>query len=433
MELQKTIDDLSFAYIFAAPLIIMEASVKGERNVFHHGKGLPNAKKKRIPRPGVDTVFSNSQLDLATSPLVLVAPSSISGNNPEGRYCTWQFIDAWSNVVALIGTGFMGGDEGGAYVLCGPGYEGGIPDGMTRVDFPTNMAWCSCRNLVSKDADFEDIKRIQEEMKLYPLNPAEYVKREFPGFPAPPDIPYKMFYSLDIETYFNLYNRLVVENPTYDYDEPALERIRPYGIGPGLKFSVEQFGDLPEPALRQGVREEVTRMLKGSDKGVYIKNGWYYSHDNIAHFGTDYVYRAGVTITGLVANPQEMAIYLRSRVDSAGEKLNTAHRYRLRFPEGCMPPVRKSGFWSITAYDMELFLIDNEYNKQRVCLANNPRFNDDGSLDCLFMKDAPDDEAWFGNFLPCGDGGFELSLRIYLPAQSALDHSWAPPCVERID
>ena len=433
MDISKIVDDLAFAYIFAAPLVIMKASIPSERNLINHREKLSDASKKRIPRPGVDTIFSPAHLDLATSPLVLVTPSSKTKINPEGRHCAWEFIDAWSNCIALIGTGFLGGDDGGTYVLCGPDYKGDVPKGMMRIDFPTNMAWGTCRNLVVTDADLEDIRQVQSGMALYPLHPETYVKREFPPFPATPDVPLRMFQSLDLDTYFNLYNHLVLENPTYDYDAPALERITPYGIGPGLTFRMAQFPADQCAAIEQAVRNKADQIMQGFYENTYEKNGWYYSHELTAHFGTDYVCRATVALTGLVANPPEMAIYLRRMTDSAGERLNTTHHYRLRFEKDAFPPVKRMGFWSITAYDMDYFLISNPYKRQRFSLSNQPRFNSDGSLDCLFQKDAPEDSSWFGNFLPCGEGDFELVLRIYLPEDAVMDHSWEPPCVERLE
>ena len=55
--------------------------------------------------------------------------------------------------------------------------------------------------------------------------------------------------------------------------------------------------------------------------------------------------------------------------------------------------------------------------------------NDDGSVDVILSKDAPEDTT---NWLPVGDGGFHLYMRIYTPDMDALE-TWTAPTITEID
>ena len=80
------------------------------------------------------------------------------------------------------------------------------------------------------------------------------------------------------------------------------------------------------------------------------------------------------------------------------------------------------GFWSVTAYGSDDFLIDNPID--RYCINDRTNFvlNDDGSLDIILSEAQPDDIA---NWLPVA-GDFHLMLRIYTPDMDALATRQAP-------
>ena len=55
--------------------------------------------------------------------------------------------------------------------------------------------------------------------------------------------------------------------------------------------------------------------------------------------------------------------------------------------------------------------------------------NDDGSVDVILSRDAPADTT---NWLPVGEGGFHLFMRIYTPDMEALK-TWTVPTITAID
>ena len=52
-------------------------------------------------------------------------------------------------------------------------------------------------------------------------------------------------------------------------------------------------------------------------------------------------------------------------------------------------------------------------------------YNEDGSVDIILSKDEPENAA---NWLPVGEGGFHLYMRIYLPDMDALT-DWQAPVI----
>ena len=129
------------------------------------------------------------------------------------------------------------------------------------------------------------------------------------------------------------------------------------------------------------------------------------------------------------------AIYPTAREDAAGEPLDGAHRYQMTFST---PPPAKA-FWSVTMYDTSYdgvagYLVDNPINRYLINLTTEDLvLGNDSSLTITIQREQPDDPAERANWLPAPSGPFYLVLRIYWPEQAALDGSWTPPPVRRID
>ena len=100
--------------------------------------------------------------------------------------------------------------------------------------------------------------------------------------------------------------------------------------------------------------------------------------------------------------------------------------YYIHFAEGMLPPVKEPGFWSITAYGSDEFLIPNEINRYSVNNRDNLTYNPDGSLDILLQEDQPE-EAMMNNWLPLGTDNFHLALRMYIPDTEKIANSWKIP------
>jgi hypothetical protein len=112
-----------------------------------------------------DTLLTVGWLDLAGGPQVLHVPDM--GN----RYYSVQFTDPAKNInFAYVGkrtTGTAAGD----YFVSGPGWKGGVPQGMAPISSPNNAVLVIGRVLVESDDDLPTAYGLAKQIQLTPLNP----------------------------------------------------------------------------------------------------------------------------------------------------------------------------------------------------------------------------------------------------------------------
>ena len=389
-DVWETIEE---AYIYAFPLVLMDATKtsatnteepvpgKAPVNQFMHGVALANAQFKNVVSPNVDTIYSQVWYDLSEEPMVYVLPET-------DRFCKVQVLDAWTNTAAVL-------DRAGAYAITRSNWSGDLPEDVIRIDVPTAMAWSITRTVLSGEADLPNVYAIQAGMKLLPLS--AYLSGE--AYQPPKGsyqeennyVPVNKVLSLDPVTFFSKANALMESNPPSAADAELLEKL----AAEGMKYS-NKLGQ------------------------------WSYFGAPIGDFGTEYAYRALVAIAGLGANTVEIALYPKTDKDADGNPLTGEKSYLLHFESD--PQVLDGGFWSITAYGDDDFLIDNPIDRYCINDRSGLKRNDDGSVDVILSKDAPEDTT---NWLPVADGGFHLFMRIYTPDMEALK-TWTAPTITAI-
>lgn len=419
-NLQQTIED---AYIYAFPLVLMDAtkttatntetaiSGKAPVNQFMHGAGLVSAKFKDVVTPNVDTVYSQVWYDLSTEPMIYVLPTT-------NRFCQVQILDAWTNTVAVL-------EKGGTYAITQSDWQGKLPEGINRVDVPTSMAWSITRTLLLGEGDLPQVHDIQHQMKILPLS--AYIAET--NYEAPKGsynetnnyVPVEKVLSMSPDAFFNKANDLMLHNPPAAIDKDILSRIAEINVGPGMKFDSSLLGSDGQ-ANWQKMLQHIRPWLVEEGMNYSQKLGqWNYFDAPIGDFGGEYNYRALVALAGLGANTIDVAIYPKTDVDIQGDLLTGTNSYILHFDT--YPPVLPGGFWSVTAYGEDDFLIDNPLN--RYCINNRSRLkgNKDGSVDVILSKAAPEDTT---NWLPIAQGRFHLYMRIYKPDMQAIP-TWTAP------
>ena len=168
LDTETVWETVSEAYIYAFPLVLTDATKtlstntdgtmtgRAPINQFNHVKKLADASFRTVVTPNVDTIYSQAWLDISTEPMVYVLPEA-------DRFCNVQLLDAWTNTAAVL-------DKAGAYAIALPGWEGELPDGVTRVDVPTATMWSITRTVLSGNEDLPNVYAIQEKMQLLPLS-----------------------------------------------------------------------------------------------------------------------------------------------------------------------------------------------------------------------------------------------------------------------
>lgn len=416
---------VSDAYIYAFPLVLTDAtktlstntdgSITGRApiNQINHAKKLADASFCTVVSPNVDTLYSQAWLDIGAEPVIYVLPEA-------DRFCNVQLLDAWTNTAAVL-------DKAGAYAIALPSWEGELPEGVTRVDVPTATVWTIARIVLSGNEDLPNVYAIQEHMRLLPLSAylegGDYIAPAGTYAKENDFVPVNKVLSMSPAEFFNTANALMQINPPAEADAKLLEKLAAINVGQGMTFDASILG--------ADAVERWTQMLKGlratlsAESANYAQNlgQWIYYGRPIGDFGTAYIYRAMVALVGLGANTVDVAIYPKTHTDVTGAALTGEKTYTIHFET--LPPTLEGGFWSVTAYNEENFLIDNPIDRYCINDRSAYQLNDDGSLDLVLSKEAPEDTS---NWLPVSDGEFHLFMRIYLPDMTALE-TWEAPVI----
>ena len=138
-------------------------------------------------------------------------------------------------------------------------------------------------------------------------------------------------------------------------------------------------------------------------------NGPWVTTETAGSTRADLYTRAAIALTALFALDRSETIYFSAVTDSAGEKLRRACTYVI---EGKAP---EAGWWSITAYADDHFLIPNVARRYSFNMGN-ARVRPDGVFR-IVASPAAHADPW----LPTGEGsgGFSLLLRLYNPSAAA--------------
>ena len=415
---------LEQAYLYAFPLVLMDATRKvstntetpnGTRapiNQFIHAEKLADAASRAVVTPNVDTIYTQAFLDVGTEPMLYGVPQT-------DRFFNVQVLDAWTNTAAVL-------EAPGLYAITRSDWQGELPEGVQRINVPTNRVWTIARIVLSGQEDLPNVRAIQDKMQLMPLSAYQMDSWTAPAGtydPAYDFVPVQHVLALSPQEFFDTANQLMETNPPAAADAPVLRELAALHVGPGEKFDDKALG------LFSGLRWKLMLLqLKGKLKAEAANYAqqmgqWIYYGDPIGDFGTAYTYRAMVALMGLGANTTDVAIYPKTDVDSTGAVLTGKKTYTLHIE--AEPPTKEKGFWSVTAYGEDDFLIDNAIDRYCVNDRSGLHRNPDGSIDIILSKEAPEDTT---NWLPVGEGDFHLFLRIYKPDTAALE-GWQPPVV----
>jgi hypothetical protein len=128
------------------------------------GTSSPSASRGSLMATGADDLlYVGGWLDLSKGPQVLHVPDMA------GRYFSVQFTDPSKSAnFAYVGKRTTG-TKAGDYVLCGPGWKGTVPNGMTQISSPTDSALVIGRVFVQSDSDLPIAYALAKQIQLAPL------------------------------------------------------------------------------------------------------------------------------------------------------------------------------------------------------------------------------------------------------------------------
>ncbi|MCH8960223.1 MAG: DUF1254 domain-containing protein [Bacteroidetes bacterium] len=423
------------AYIYGNPLVdsyrIMHASVvnpaspayKAPWNQISNDDRLQSPDDKTVQTPNADTFYSAVGLDLRTEPMVLTVPPI-----EKKRYFSIQLIDLYTHNFDYIGSRTTGND-GGNFLIAGPGWKGEVPEGVTKViRSETELALAIYRTQLFNPGDTENVKNIQAGYKAQPLS-------AFLGQPAPKAAPaidfIKPLTADELKTSLEVFNQLnfVLQFcPTHPSEQELMARFAKIGIGAGKTFDPENLSPELKQAIEDGIADawaaDFAGLMKRVDAREVTAGDMFGTREYLQN---NYLYRFAGAVVGIYGNSKLEAMYPRYGTDSDGQQLDGANRYTLRFAPGNLPPVH--AFWSLTMYEMPAsLLVANPLNRYLLNSPMLPQFkrDADGGITFYIQHQSPgaDKEA---NWLPAPKGPMIVFMRLYWPKTEAIDGTWTQP------
>jgi hypothetical protein len=388
-------------------------------------------KDTAVVTPNSDTPYSFVAMDLRAEPFVICNPEI-----EKSRYFSVQLVDMYTFNYGYLGSRTTG-NGAACHMVAGPSWKGDTPSGIGKVfRSETNFSIAIIRTQLFDPADIDNVKRIQAGYRAVPLS--RFMKRPAP--PAAPQVAWPKIdkASADADPFAYLNFVLAFAPPTGPaaVEIPMRARFAKIGVEAGKPFPADKFTPERKAELEAGMKSGLEKIKRAVATIGDEEHGWRVATKGFGDrqmYAGNFTLRAAAAMAGIYGNDAVEAMYPMLVSDGAGQKLDTStNRYTLTFPAGQLPPA--NAFWSVTMYDGKTqLLIENPIDRY---LINSPMLphlakSADGSITLYVQKDSPgkDREA---NWLPAPNGPPFIVMRLYWPKQAALDGTWQPPAVQRI-
>ena len=443
-------------YLWALPLINTLGMKVGSEKVFGSGYNVLPVWKKRldaktlVTTPNSDVIYAMNYIDVGRDgPIVLDAPAGLQG----------ILMDFWQRPIpgpTIDGRAFAGdvglpgpdGGKGGKFLILPPGYDKPVPEGYFVYRSGTNNVFVFLRSFYQDPANLAPAVAVMEAVKIYPLGAGANAKPM--QYPDASGVPANLLPVADASAFDQL--KALVDGEGANLADPDwMGMLAAIGIVKGQPFS-------PDPRTREILDRAAKTAYKMSrvigfedivsgrnfrmypnrrwvnplaqDVGVDLSwrrtNGGYLDHDARIWFFTDYYSWSPGMISQI---PGKGAMYVVGFTNSAGTPLSGGTNYRLKLP----PNVPAANFWSLTLYEAENASgYANGQPFPSLGSRDKPEQNADGSTDLYVGPAAPAGKE--GNWMRTVPGkGFFAILRLYSPTEPALDRSWVPGDIERVN
>jgi hypothetical protein len=400
--------------------------------------------QRMVVTPNNDTIYGSGFADLGREPAVVQTPT----RSPTGHYWTIQIADVFTAVIHQLGS--AAGTPGGKYLLVGPDWTGEKPEGFLDVlRVPTNISWVAMRSFAAHTAASKaESLAVLGQMRLFPLSENRPGQQPFDCHAVAHNVrfphgvtaemlaadPYRFRPEwVNPATFWDDLARVLVANPTVGGSDAAMANQARTLIA--LRQSNASYRTLLDRAALAS--HAALHTSRYEQVGIQVGNGWQ-RQENAGRWGSDWFGRAQAAVIYIMVNDHAESIYFIRGTDAVGALLEGRNTYTMTFPRDALPPMDRTrgGFWSLTMYDQDYFMLPNSPNGRTnigtVNLdANELQFASEGSLTITMSHTQPEDAMARANWLPAPDGQFALNLRAYVPTQPVLDGSYTLPNVER--
>ncbi len=410
------------AFVFGFPLVLVDlvrrAHPVGANQVLH----LPDDAADVAPGLGGGDprlVQSSAWIDLSAGPMVVMLP-------PVGkRRLTLTLVDAWGDAVPGLKV-LQDHVEGQSLIIAGPRRRDELKPSLTVLRAATDAVWLVTRLAADSIADREAAHALLAGQRIKSYDEANPPPTFAPPILEPPArASIEAIANLPPEIFLHRLAVLLARHP-HARTEGDLKALEQVGVTPGRPYVPPPHDSKEYQAVVRGLADGLAR-IKHAAKPAHPVGGWGLLYAPAPHFGP--LDRAGAAMAGLGAPAPDSIMHLICETDHDGRPLSGAERYECRFAPDGQPPVE--AFWSLSLHNRpphgELLL-------HRYALGDHDRLQPEpnGEL-ALLIQHTPPSSGLAANWLPSPSGEFAVVLRLHGPRGPALDGTWAPPPLRRVE
>jgi len=351
-----------------------------------------------IVTPNNDTPYSWGWFDLRAEPWVIEVPAI-------DRFYILPFHDLYTVYAGYISAATTGTGPG-TYLLAGPSWSGGKPEGFDGViSASTDFVGCLGRTAFT-DGDVAELRRIQQSYTAVPLS-------EYEGATAPAAQPvawplWDEAAATDVR-FFDYLDFLLQFAPALPEDQVIRNRLASIGIDGRGTFRTSDLDADGLGAFEQGLADGISDLDDVAARTA-SSTGLFGTREEMAGAYDD---RNVGAKKGLYGLPPAIAWYGGWLVDSAGDHITGATDYTITFTADQLPKARF--FWSATLYTLPGRLLSaNEIDRYSIGdRTSGIHYEEDGSLTLYVQRTRPADPDRAANWLPSPDGPFTVIIRAY--------------------
>jgi hypothetical protein len=351
-----------------------------------------------IVTPNNDTPYSWGWFDLRAEPWAITVPAI-------DRFYILPFHDLYTVFAGYVSAATTGTGPR-CYLLAGPSWTGGTPEGFDGVLIAsTDFVGCLGRTAFT-DGDVEELRRIQQSYNAIPLH-------EHQGTPAPAPEPvawpaWEEAAATDIHFYDYL-DHLLQFAPVLDEDRAIRDRMASAGLDGSGTFDTSALSPEDRAAFEQGLADGIAHLNDVASHAA-SSTGMFGTREEMAGL---YDNRNVGAKKGLYGLPPAIAWYGGWLVDSAGNHITGHTDYTITFTADQLPKARF--FWSATLYTLPQRLLSaNEIDRYSIGdRTQGIRYSDDGLLTLYIQHRRPRDPGEAANWLPSPEGPFTVIIRAY--------------------
>ncbi|KAM0721792.1 hypothetical protein Q7P37_002717 [Cladosporium fusiforme] len=445
------------ALIYAYPLLAFQkafSSISPLIGVNHigHARQLATATNRHVVKPNVDTLYSTAIFDLSEKDVIIQMPAI-----PEGQYALLSFYGLYGDNFAIrdkedfAHTNAFHLSHEQSTSTNATAYRNGSLTAHEgpHIASPTTFGFLMVRWLVKGD-NIDIIHSLQNGTKVETVTKSTKTSMvDSSDNPSIESVDWTISNSSQPERALSLLRQIGAENrPKPITENLSIQKVMEQA---GLCSNDTGFTDVNLDAANHAALDAAK--TAGQEATKDLNNGWSVVQSELTGtFGLNHGLRMEISSTGYLMLQAPYAVYpswtngsLARPMQGQTLKLGADESYIYTFSG--KPALHRLGFWSLTAYDSDGYLIENSRNVFSLGDRSNLRYpsglpiygpGSDAEQDGLFQvliqaADVTPPSNWTDNWLPGPSGGGNLTtlLRWYNAGEAVMDGTYKYPVITK--